>query len=138
MSSEHSEKQEKVSEIFTDVNTETRETKVAVNLVSTPVVRDFDLNMELDESGVVASMPTQPAVKLEHHPSDAANVPVIVKEADEFPSDVPIVQHPIKQEEKYPNWSHSDVDNVAIDPMQFHVHSDRIVDQDEDDYDEDG
>ena len=95
MSSEHSEKQEKVSEIFTDVNTETRETKVAVNLGSTPVVRDFDLNMELDESGAVASMPMQPSVKLEHDPSDIANVHV-VKEADEFPSDVPIVQPPIK------------------------------------------
>lgn len=138
MSSEHSEKQEKVSEIFTDVNTETRETKVAVNLGSTPVVRDFDLNMELDESGAVASMPMQPSVKLEHDPSDIANVHV-VKEADEFPSDVPIVQPPIKQEEKYPNWSHSDVDNVALDSIQFHVHSDIIVDQDEDDYDnEDG
>lgn len=139
LSSEHSEKQEKASEIFTDVNTETRETKVAVNLGSTPVVRDFDLNMELDESGVVASMPIQPAVKPEHHPSDVANVHVAVKEADELPSDVPSVQHPIKQEEQYPSWSHSEVDNVAIDSMQFHVRSDRIVDQYEDDYDnEDG
>lgn len=138
LSSEHSEKQEKVSEIFTDVNTETRETKVAVNLGSTPVVRDFDLNMELDESGAVASMPMQPSVKLEHDPSDIGNVHV-VKEADEFPSDVPIVQPPIKQEEQYPNWSHSDVDNVALDSIQFHVPSDIIVDQDEDDYDnEDG
>jgi len=135
LSSEHSEKQEKVSEIFTDVNTETRETKVAVNLGSTPVVRDFDLNIELDESGVVASMPMQPAVKLEHHPSDVANAHLAVKESDEFRSDVPNVQHPVKQEEQYPSWSHSDVDNVTIDSMQFHVHSDRIVDQDEDDYD---
>lgn len=60
LSPEHSDKQDKASESFADV-ADARETKIEVGLRSIPVMRDFDLNMELDESGDVAS--TQMTVK---------------------------------------------------------------------------
>eukprot|EP01018_Ginkgo_biloba_P040512 Gb_33139 [translate_table: standard] len=134
LSPEHSDKQDRLSEKSTNVNVESRETKVTVGLRITPVVRDFDLNMELDESGDVASVQTD--VKQEDQcATDIASVDPAVKVEDQYHSNIESVQHAVKQDEQYPAWSHSDVDNVTIDPMQFHVHSDRIVDQDEDDYD---
>ncbi|XP_057829025.1 uncharacterized protein LOC131040186 [Cryptomeria japonica] len=133
LSPEHSDKQERLSESLTDVNAEARETKLTAGMSASPVVRNFDLNMELDESGDVADV--QPAVKQEEmHPGGLCSVHPAVKE-EQISSDVAGVQRDVKHEEPCPSWPHSDVDNVTLDSMHFHLRSDRIVDQDEDDYD---
>ena len=76
-------------------------------------VRDFHLNMELDESGDVADV--QPIVKHKGtHSSGLCNVHPFVKDL---------------------SWPCSNVDDVTLDSLHFYFPLDRIVDQDEDDYD---
>eukprot|EP01018_Ginkgo_biloba_P022882 Gb_03801 [translate_table: standard] len=89
---------------------EPRETKVTVGLRITPLVRDLNLNMQLDEM------------------CDVTSVQSTAKQEDQCPTDIASADSTVKVKDQYPS-------NVMIDPMQFHVHSDRIIDQDEDDYD---
>ncbi|KAJ7960479.1 Dr1-associated corepressor like [Quillaja saponaria] len=75
-------------------------------------VRNFDLNVDLDENGnsptlssvVPSSSPAKPVLELRH--------------------------------EDYPGWSLSDMEKMAIDPIQLaNLHG--RIDEDEEDYDED-
>eukprot|EP01018_Ginkgo_biloba_P009162 Gb_05333 [translate_table: standard] len=78
---------DRVSEKFTHVNVEARETKIIVDLRITPLVRDFDFNMELDESGHVAGVHL--VVKQEDRClTDIASVDFVVKVEDQYPSNV--------------------------------------------------
>ncbi|KAK7261704.1 hypothetical protein RIF29_28021 [Crotalaria pallida] len=85
--------------------------------VSKPVevsIRNFDLNMEPDENmdSLAVSIPTPPV-----------------------PSNLPAKSVSQEKHEEYPGWSLSDVDKMAIDPMQL-ANLNRNINEDTEDYDE--
>lgn len=122
-----SDKQAETFERCADVTVEAREpTEKGVLGSTAPFVRDFDLNLELDDDGNVLS--SQPNVK---H-LDAEFSQPIVKHLN-----AEISQSDHKQEELYPNWSHSNGYDLNIDRLHFQMHLDRTIDQGEDDYDND-
>jgi histone H3/H4 len=146
-----SDKQAETSERCADVTVEAREPTEKVVLDSTaPFVRDFDLNLDLDENGnVVSSQPnvkhldaevSQPNVKHLDAEVSQPNVKQLDAEVSQ-----PIVKHmdaevsqcDLKQEEIYPKWSHSNGYDVNIDRLYLQMYLDRNIDQDEDDYDND-
>lgn len=102
---------------------EVKET-VSLGKKSEVFVRNFDLNMDLDENGelpaITTAMPVDsPANMMTElkHESSPANM------TTEF------------KNEEIPEWSFSYVENVDIDPMQL-VNLHRRLDEDDEDYDE--
>nr|POE49942.1 dr1-associated corepressor [Quercus suber] len=113
--SEHDEKLNQSLERL-DNGSETKEWKeniLAVKSEEAPV-RNFDLNMDLDENGDSTTAAAVPAS------SSAEPIPEI-------------------KPEEYPDWSESEMKNIAIDPVRLANLSRRIdEDEDEEDYDEEG
>lgn len=113
--SEHDEKLDQ-SLRWIDNGAETKEWKeniLAVKSEEVPI-RNFDLNMDLDENGDSTTTAAVPAS------SSAEPIPEI-------------------KPEEYPDWSESEMKNIAIDPVQLANLSRRIdEDEDEEDYDEEG
>lgn len=75
-------------------------------------IRNFDLNLDLNGDGDSAAVAAAPA-------SSSAEP-------------IPETKH-----EEYPGWSVSDMENMAIDPIQL-ANLGRRIDEDEEDYDEEG
>lgn len=78
-------------------------------------VRDFDLNLDLDENGNTPVVSPTPITPVGLSPK-----PTVEMKPDEFPG-----------------WSLADVEKMAIDHVQLANLSSR-VDEDEEDYDEEG
>ena len=117
--SEHDEKLDQ-SLRWIDNGAETKELKeniLAVKSEEVPI-RNFDLNMDLDENGDSTTTAAVPAS------SSAEPIPEI-------------------KPEEYPDWSESEMKNIAIDPVQLanlsrRIDEDEDEDEDEEDYDEEG
>lgn len=78
-------------------------------------IRNFDLNLDLNDDGDSATLAAAPAASSSAEP-------------------IPETKH-----EEYPGWSVSDMEKMAIDPIQLANLSRRIdEDEDEEDYDEEG
>eukprot|EP00252_Welwitschia_mirabilis_P001301 TRINITY_DN1118_c0_g1_i2.p1 TRINITY_DN1118_c0_g1~~TRINITY_DN1118_c0_g1_i2.p1 ORF type:complete len:170 (-),score=51.51 TRINITY_DN1118_c0_g1_i2:572-1081(-) len=125
LSPERSDKQEEASERCSDVNILHKESK-PTSIKKSAVVRDFDLNMEWEESDVGS---VQTTFRQENASNDIERFHSVVNERD-----------CVQREEQLASWEKQhDLNADNASPMQFHVPSDRTIDQDEDDYDnEDG
>lgn len=88
-----------------------------------PAVRNFDLNAEVNES-TNENEDAKPAVAA----AAAAPAPA----ATPAPSTEPTSE---TKHEEYPGWSLSEIDHMAIDPLQL-AHLGTRIDEDEEDYDE--
>lgn len=86
-------------------------------------IRNFDLNLDLDENGDT--------------PTAAATATDTIKATATATATSSETNHEMKHDE-YPGWSLSDMDKMAIDPIQFALLN-RRLDEEEEDYDnEDG
>lgn len=77
-----------------------------------PSVRNFDLNVNLDEDG------------------DSTSVPVVASTGS------PVKPPTDSKHDEYPGWSVAEMEKMAIDPIQLANMNETI--DDEEDYDEDG
>eukprot|EP00253_Pinus_taeda_P034452 PITA_34452 len=146
-----SDKEDETSDRCADVTVEARKPTEKVTLVCTnKFVRDFDLNLDLDDDGnVVSSQPNVNRLNAEVSQPNVNRLDAEVSQPNSNQLDAevsqPTVKHldavvsqsNLKQEEIYPNWSHSNGFDVNIDQLHLQMHLNRNIDQDEDDYDND-
>ncbi|KAL6340517.1 hypothetical protein AAG906_006182 [Vitis piasezkii] len=106
---------EESKENISVVKNESKE-NISVGKNADSCVRNFDLNVDLDENGDSTSiLPAAPA-----------------------PAPAPVTPSPKLTEmkhEEYPGWSLSDMEKMEIDPIQL-ANLNRRIDEDEEDYDE--
>lgn len=88
-------------------------------------IRNFDLNLDLDENGDTPAAPAAMAMGTAAKATDTAA-------SSE-------TNHEMKNDEYPPGWSLSDMDRMAIDPIRFALSNRRLDEEEEEDYDnEDG
>lgn len=106
---------------------------------SDPAVRNFDLNADVIENeDTKAAVTAAQAATAAQASSTAAQAAATASQAaaTAAPTSSAGPTSEIKHEE-YPGWSLSDVDKMAIDPLQL-AHLSGRIDEDEEDYDEEG
>jgi hypothetical protein len=90
-------------------------------------IRNFDLNLDLNVDGNSTALAAASASSSAEPIPERAAAP-----ASSSAEPIPETKH-----EEYPGWSVSDMEKMAIDPIQL-ANLSRRVDEDEEDYDEEG
>ena len=90
-------------------------------------IRNFDLNLDLNDDGNSTALAAASASSSAEPIPESAAAP-----ASSSAEPIPVTKH-----EEYPGWSVSDMEKMAIDPIQL-ANLSRRIDEDEEDYDEEG
>jgi hypothetical protein len=105
-------------------------------------IRNFDLNLDLNVDGnstalaaASASSSAEPIPERAAAPASSSAEPIPERAAAPASSSAEPI--PETKHEEYPGWSVSDMEKMAIDPIQL-ANLSRRVDEDEEDYDEEG
>nr|XP_043630533.1 dr1-associated corepressor-like [Erigeron canadensis] len=107
----NADKQKQTLDSIEDSDSKDSHISAAGKTKDTVNVRNFDLNLDLDENGEAIPILTTPATPVVLSPPPTVEM-------------IPV---------EYPGWSLADVEKMAIDPVHFANYS---VDEDEEDYDE--